>query len=298
MPTNDNSNANIVAHSGFNTAGNVEYSLNGGEDPDLFSYANLRQEVSSNVNRTVKSKSVDFFITGPFHNEKTGRSVWSIVLNDSGKSWTLKDTFVQSYLQTLLLKREKNKPSNINISFCQSFYKINIHNNEYRKESVWCCKSPLRGKTGQVMKRLSFVYGYSTSNVAKRMSALVKAIKFLCFKMKSCEENPVGSLLIEHLNEDHQGLFNHLTKDCDDVVAGKRLTNDTNSHFKGGFSNHYHERLNHFRVDYDIVHILKNYVGYSSWDDVLFNQKELCYKNYNTKMPLPNWNCDEERYSA
>ncbi len=31
------------------------------------------------------------------------------------------------------------------------------------------------------------------------MSALVEAIKFLCFTMKSHEENPVGSLLIEHL---------------------------------------------------------------------------------------------------
>ncbi len=51
-------------------------------------------------------------------------------------------------------------------------------------------------------------------------------------------------------------------------------------------------------VDYDIVCILKIFVGYSSWDDIPFNQKELCYKNYNTKMPLPNWNRDEEGYSA
>ncbi len=155
--------------------------------------------------------------------------------------------------------------------------------------------SPLLGENpGQVVKRLSFVYGCPTFKVAKGMSLLVEAIKFLCFTMKSREENPVGSLLMEHLKEYHQGLFNHLTKDCDNVVAGKRLTNDMDSHFKGGFSNHYHERLNHFMVDYDIVRILKNYVGYLSWDDVPFNQKELCYKNYNTKMPLPNWNCDEE----
>jgi hypothetical protein len=100
--------------------------------------------------------------------------------------------------------------------------------------------------------------------------------------MKLCEHNPVGSLLIEHLKEYHQGLFNHLTKDCGEVVAGNRLTYDMNSHFKGIFSNLYHERLNHFRVDYDIFCILKNHVGYSSWDDVPFNQKELCYKNYNS----------------
>ncbi len=47
------------------------------------------------------------------------------------------------------------------------------------------------------------------------------------------KKNLVGSLFIEHLKEYHQGLFNHLTKDCDDVVAGKRLTNDMDSHFKG-----------------------------------------------------------------
>jgi hypothetical protein len=207
------------------------------------------------------------------------------VLGDSGKSWALKDTFVQSHLQTLLLKREKIKPLDINISFCQSFYEINIRKNEFGKESVWHCKPPKNGIPGQVVKRLSFVYGCSTSNVAKGMIAFVEAIKFLCFTMKLCEHNPVGSLLIENLKEYHQGLFNHLTKDCNKVVAGNRLTNDMDSHFKGGFSNHYHERLNCVMVDYNIVCILKKHVGYSSWDDVPFNQKELCYKNYNTKMP-------------
>jgi hypothetical protein len=81
---NVNSNANAVVHSGMTNEGNVEDPPSGGEDPDLFSNANLRQEVSSNVNRYVKSNSVDFFITGPFHNEKTGRSIWSIVLGDPG----------------------------------------------------------------------------------------------------------------------------------------------------------------------------------------------------------------------
>ncbi len=109
------------------------------------------------------------------------------------------------------------------------------------------------------------------------------------------EHNSVGSLLIEHLKEYHQGLFNHLTKDCDEVVASNRLTNNMDRHFKGGFSNHYHERLNRFMVDYDTVCILKNHVGYSSWDDVPFYQKELCYKNYNSKMLLPNWNGIEEK---
>ncbi len=110
MLTNVKSNVNTVAHSGINIARNVEDSLSVGEDADLFNNANLRQEVSSNVNWIAKSNYVDFYITGPFHNEKTGRSIWSIVLGDCGKSWALKDTFIQSYLQTLLLKQKKNKP--------------------------------------------------------------------------------------------------------------------------------------------------------------------------------------------
>jgi hypothetical protein len=137
---NVNSNTNAVVHSGMTNEGNVEDPPSGGEDPDLFSNANLR------LNRYVKSNSVDFFITGPFHNEKTGRSIWSIVFGDPGKSWACKDTFFQSYLQTLLLKRVKNKPSDIDISFCQLFYKINIHTNEFGKVSVWQCKHPKNGK--------------------------------------------------------------------------------------------------------------------------------------------------------
>jgi hypothetical protein len=76
------------------------------------------------------------------------------------------------------------------------------------------------------------------------------------------------------------------------VIATMRTSHPT------GYSIHYHERLNRFMVDYDIVRILKNYVGYSSWDDVPLKLKDLCYKNYNSKMPLPSWNGDEERYSA
>jgi len=267
-----------------------------GEDLDLFSNSNLKEEVSNNVNRNISS-SVDFFITGPFNNEKTGKSVWSIVLGVPGKSWALKDTFIQSYLHTLLLKRQQNRPSDIDISFCQSFYEINIRNNEFGKESIWRRKPPVRGKPGQVVKRMSFVYGCPTSSIQKGLNALFEAIKFLCFTMAAREVNPVGTLLIDHLKDYHLGLFNHLTKGCDENAAAKKLTSDIDSHFKGGPSNHLHEKLNRFMVDYDIIRILKNYVGYSSWDDVPYNQKELCFKNYNAKMPLPNWNCDEERYS-
>ncbi len=42
-------------------------------------------------------------------------------------------------------------------------------------------------------------------------------------------------------------------------------------------------------VDYDFIRILKCYFGYSSWTDVPSKQRELCYKNYNQNMTLPEW---------
>ena len=64
-------NAEIVAQS---VATKVVDPVFSGEDLDLFSNSNLKEEVSNNVNRN-NSSSVDFFINGPFNNEKTGRSV-------------------------------------------------------------------------------------------------------------------------------------------------------------------------------------------------------------------------------
>jgi hypothetical protein len=49
-------------------------------------------------------------------------------------------------------------------------------------------------------------------------------------------------------------------------------------------------------VDYDIIRVLKGYVGYSSWTEVPTKQRAHCYRNYNEKVTLPEWNIDQERY--
>jgi predicted nuclease of restriction endonuclease-like (RecB) superfamily len=40
-------------------------------------------------------------------------------------------------------------------------------------------------------------------------------------------------------------------------------------------------------VDYDIIRVLKNHVGYKCWDDVPALEKEYCYKDYNSKKIFP-----------
>ncbi len=50
-------------------------------------------------------------------------------------------------------------------------------------------------------------------------------------------------------------------------------------------------------VDYDILRILKEYVGYTSWSDIPMSDRGMCYRNYNSKSFLPEWDIEEEKYN-
>ncbi len=49
-------------------------------------------------------------------------------------------------------------------------------------------------------------------------------------------------------------------------------------------------------VGYDIICILKDYVGYTHWSDVPIKQRKLCYQKYNNKSILPDWNVQREKF--
>jgi hypothetical protein len=75
------------------------------------------------------------------------------------------------------------------------------------------------------------------------------------------------------------------------------LTDDITNHFCVGYSLKWGDNLNRCMVDYDIVRILKFYIGYSSWSDVSMNQKKLCYRDFQNDSDLLNWNIQQERYT-
>jgi hypothetical protein len=58
----------------------------------------------------------------------------------------------------------------------------------------------------------------------------------------------------------------------------------------------WNNRLNHWLMDYDIIRILRNHMGYKSWSDVPMNQRELCYKGYTKNNKLPPWDIQQESY--
>jgi hypothetical protein len=122
------------------------------------------------------------------------------------------------------------------------------------------------------------------------------AIRFFFLSMKKHQSNPVGPLVLEHLKEHVEGLYTYLMRDnlSEDEFA-KKITNDIGKHI-GVFIVKWSDSLNHWMVDYNIICILKYYIGYSSWADVQINQRNLCYKSYNANFKLPDSNIDQERY--
>ena len=122
-------------------------------DKDEFIFASisgsdLKKEVARNVLTSMKTDTVDIFITGPFRNVKSGKSTWIVVFGDYGSAWTLKSQFIKGYVGTLLTK--VNRP-NIDTGHSSSYYDINICKYEYGEESVW-----KRKEQNKTTKRLSF----------------------------------------------------------------------------------------------------------------------------------------------
>jgi hypothetical protein len=188
------------------------------------------------------------------------------------------------------------KDSKIDTNHCHSFKEINIIQHEFGKKSEWRCLAPKNGKSGNTIKRMSFVVSYNTKLGNKGFLIVRDAINFLTFSMKKHEKNPVGILLLDHLKDHAQGLYNHLMNGSvsNDLVAEK-LTNDIDAQFSEGYSISSNNWLNHFMVDYDIICTLKDYVGYTSWSDVPISERAYCYRGYNSKTFIPDWHIEEEK---
>jgi hypothetical protein len=143
---------------------------------------------------------------------------------------------------------------------------------------------------------MSFVLSFDTKLSNKGFVMVRDAIDFLIFSIKKREKKSVGILLLDHLKDHAQGLYNHsMNGSVSKDLVGKKLTNDIDAQISGGYSISSNDWLNHFMVDYDIIHILKDYVGYTSWSDVPMIERGYCYCGYNTKTSLPEWHIEEEK---
>ncbi len=78
----------------------------------------------------------------------------------------------------------------------------------------------------------------------------------------------------------------------------EKITAAVDSTFKNGYNHKVHSHLNQFMVDYNIIRILKNNMGYSSWSKLSELEHAICFKNYSSKKALPDCNTEEETYNS
>ncbi len=112
---------------------------------------------------------------------------------------------------------------------------------------------------------MSFVYSCDTNEENSGKEGLIDLINFFFMSMKKHEMNPIGPLLLEYLKDNTEGLCKHLMKDDkNENLVAKKITQDINQNFFGGYNLHQKDTLNHWLVDFDIIQILKHPIGYTS----------------------------------
>jgi hypothetical protein len=84
---------------------------------------------------------------------------------------------------------------------------------------------------------MSFILSFDTKLGNKGFLMVRDALDFLLFSMKKQSKNPVGILLLYHLKDHAQGLYNHLMNgSVSKDLVGEKLTNKMDAQFSGGYS--------------------------------------------------------------
>lgn len=261
---------------------------------DVFS-GNFKSKMAEKAKKKGKPSSsdpIDIYITGPFRNDKKSMSHFVVIYGGgNGGAYMVKSDFIREYISTVMDGVEE---SIIDPSHCDTYYDINLRMEEFGVDSKW-----KRNANDKTTSRISFVYSCVTKDEKKAKQGIVEAIALFFTTMEKREENPVGPIIGDYLENNAPGLYKYLmtSKNASEEEIGGLLTDDIHNHFCVGYSLKWNDNLNRCMVDYDIIRILKFYIGYSNWSDVPMKQKKLCYKDFQDDSELPIWNIQQERYT-
>ncbi len=93
---------------------------------------------------------------------------------------------------------------------------------------------------------------------------ITESVKFFFMSMEIRDINPVGPIVLEHLKSYIDGLYKYFMKGkTNEESVGASLTKDINKYCRRGYNLFWSDLLNRCMVDYNIIRILKTYVGYT-----------------------------------
>ena len=257
---------------------------------DLFSKA-----VSQNLkDSSAKSSLVDIYVSGPFLNNKRGLSYWSVTYGGLGDAWMLLGCFMSGYVRAAL---SAFKDVSLDLDHSATYHDINIRKVEFGEESVWKRRVNRNGKK-TTTGRMTFVFSSVTSQDEQGLSRLKQVLDCVCLSMKRRVDNPVGKLLWEYIGLNLEHIHDHLMKGgSTDEIIEEKITSWVDTKFNGGYSLRIGCHMDQFMVDYDIIRILKDEMGFRSWAELKEEERGHCFKRYSSKFTLPGWNTtEEERY--
>jgi hypothetical protein len=253
---------------------------------------NMKEKLADTKVIFFKKDTVDVHISGPYHN--VGKSHWVVVYGENKDAFMLKSAFCAVYISCLLRQWKQVTKSNINVDHCNTYYDIGIRKHQFGSESIW----KRIGAKNSPVNRVSFVYSHDIKiGDTAGKEEVIGAINFFFMSMKERVENPIGPLLLDHIHEKAEKFYNYfLGESKTEEMAAEKITRVINKHFSGGPNMIWNDHLNHWLVDYDIIRILRNHMGYKSWSEVQVKERQLCYKGYTAKNDLPPWDVQKERY--
>ena len=229
---------------------------------------------------------LDVFVTGPFR--KNANSYYVVMFGDFKRAYVLKSPFLKSYVKTVM------EGLNIDSTYCETYCDVNIRDREFGNDDKW-----KRSKNNKTISRMSAVFSGKSSNEEQIKKDIDNAISILFKSMEKRERYPIGPLVLDFLKQNQNGLYKYLTNNnkSDDEV-GEMLTLDIHNQFKSGYTLKWNDSLNRFMVDYDIIRVLKDNIGYKSWEEVGLNNMKKCFRDYNSDNfeNLSLWGMEQERY--
>ncbi len=100
----------------------------------LDNIGDIKSKVALYIKNATKAKTSQVHVTGSIRNDRTSKTHWVVVFGDSGLAWVLKGPFLTGYIEYLL---SQVAMKNINVDHCQTYYEINIRQEEYGDINLW-----------------------------------------------------------------------------------------------------------------------------------------------------------------
>jgi hypothetical protein len=139
----------------------------------------------------------------------------------------------------------------------------------------------------KTVPRMSFVFGSKTSEEATTLTRLRYILDKVTWCLKICNHNPMGFIIWKYCEENEEAICNYIMSKCHSQDAGqKKMTALVDAVFKNGYSLKLDTYLNQYMVDYNIVCVLKEEMGFRSWSDMSELELGFCFRNHTSKNNL------------